>query len=187
LILLAVCSKQELWSSLTRWLACEQYLGLSVHKAVCNWDLWQLTTSLCKVVWSVVFIRWLLVALELQVWLVSFSPSKVDQFNLMNHPQSHKVISVICPCPHSGRLACLPNPVLSLLSFPGPKRWIPCPTQFSEIGAAFHPIPTVSGRLLFTVYVFQFCLGTRCNLLMSCTGLCYGGACVVCGAHLLAL
>jgi hypothetical protein len=52
----------------------------------------------------------------------------------------------------------------------------------------FHPVPTVSGRLQFTHYVFQVCLGEECNLPMSLTGLCLGGAdCVVCDTRLLDL
>jgi hypothetical protein len=57
LVLWVVHYRLELWSSLTRWLACEQYLAPSVHKAGCNWDLSWLTTSFCKVVLSVVFAR----------------------------------------------------------------------------------------------------------------------------------
>jgi hypothetical protein len=59
LVLWAIFYKQELQSGFTRWLDCEQYLVPSNHRAVCNWDLWQLISSLCKVVQSVVvFARW---------------------------------------------------------------------------------------------------------------------------------
>jgi hypothetical protein len=39
LVLGAICYKWEPWSSLTRWLACEQYFVPSSHWAGCNWDL----------------------------------------------------------------------------------------------------------------------------------------------------
>jgi hypothetical protein len=64
----------------------------------------------------------------------------------------------------SGRLACLPTPALSACSSPcsclsSLRVQLLALPPFSEVGSAFHPTPTVSGRLQFTVYVSQFCSG----------------------------
>jgi hypothetical protein len=58
-------------------------------------------------------------------------------------------------------MACHPTPTLSVFSLPCScsQSSVPCPIPpFSEAGLSFHYAPTVSGKLQFTVYAFQFCL-----------------------------
>jgi hypothetical protein len=57
----------------------------------------------------------------------------------------------LLPHPHS-------QPLFLVLPF-FTESWAPCLTLFSKAGSVFHPNPTVSVRLQFTVYVFQFCSG----------------------------
>jgi hypothetical protein len=55
---------------------------------------------------------------------------------------------------------CLLNPALSLCSLPCPcllRVRLLAPPLFSKVGSEFYPTPTVSGRLQFTVSVFQLC------------------------------
>jgi hypothetical protein len=77
------------------------------------------------------------VALQLQQWLVSSSPRKVGQFSLACHP-IHTLSLCASPHLHSLRVR-----LLALHPFFG-------------VYLAFHPTPTVSGRIQFTVYVSQF-------------------------------
>jgi hypothetical protein len=89
------------------------------------------------------------VALQLQLWLVSFSLSKVGQFSFVLCPQSHEFSSVFCHTP--------------ALPYPAPTVW-----EFGFLPYLPHPIPRgwfsilpspLSGRLQFTIYVCQFCFG----------------------------
>jgi hypothetical protein len=42
-----------------------------------------------------VFARWPLNSLQLQLWLVSSSPEKVERLSFGHHPQSHKINSAL--------------------------------------------------------------------------------------------
>jgi hypothetical protein len=57
-------------------------------------------------------------ALQLQLCLVSFSPSKVGQFSFECCPLSHEISSGIQHLPHFGRLACYPTPAVSHCASP---------------------------------------------------------------------
>jgi hypothetical protein len=60
---------------------------------------------------------------------------------------------------YSGRLASHTTPTVRTCSShcPAHRVWLPVPPLFSEVGLVFYPVPIASGRLQFTVYVFQFC------------------------------
>jgi hypothetical protein len=95
--------------------------------------------------------------LQLQLWLVSSSTSKVGQFSFEYKPQSHETSSVIHYAP-LWEVGLSPHPwsqplLLFLPSFTESSDT--CSTLFSKAGSVFHPTLTVGVRLPFTVSVFQ--------------------------------
>jgi hypothetical protein len=158
----AVRYKWELWSGFTRWLACEQYLVSSVHGQVsirtCDRSV-PVCARWSDLLWFLPGVSW--VALQLQLWLVSSSPSEMGQFRVVNCSQSHEVSSVICHIPAMGVWLVAP-PLLSafvLCSAPASGVWFLAPPPFSKVSSVFYSHPAISDRLQFTVYVFQFCWG----------------------------
>jgi hypothetical protein len=138
-------------------------------------------------VWSVViFTRQQLTCSTGQLWLVSSSASMVGQFSFIHHPQSQDISLVI----FHAQFGLLPHPSLSaFVPHLGPTPWVQflAPPLFSEIGSAFHPIPTVSGRLQFTVCVFKLCWKRDAVCLWALLDYVPGGNSVICGIHLLGL
>jgi hypothetical protein len=78
------------------------------------------------------------------------------------------LLPALVPCPisahwmlgSSGRLTCHPTPTLRLCSLSHPHLLgvqLLAPPPFSEAGSEFDPTLTVSVRLQFVVYAFQFC------------------------------
>jgi hypothetical protein len=100
------------------------------------------------------------VVLQLQLWLISYSSSKVRQFSFLHHPQSYEIISAICHTPSLGGWLVSPTLLSVFIPHSNPTCWVlHWESLFSEVGSEFHPTLTVSGRLQLTVYVFQFCSG----------------------------
>jgi hypothetical protein len=106
------------------------------------------------------------IVLQLQLWLVRFSHSKVGQFSFEYRPHSHKTSSAIHHSPHLGGLLlshpCSQPLLLFLPSFT--ESLSPCPTSILCGRFRVHPSSTVCVRLQFTVYAFQLFEGIQSSL-----------------------
>jgi hypothetical protein len=160
LVLWAFHCKWESQSGLTRLINSSWFLLSTVQVAIVTWS----NSLPVHARWSDLLLfspGGSYIVLQLQLWLVSSSPSKVGQ-------------SIFCTVLSPVRLAQWSNTALlwevGLLPHSCSQPFyfsylyslrvqLLAPSLLSRADSAFHPIPIVGVRLQFAVYAFLFCLG----------------------------